>query len=120
MAKGYCQYHYNLIVHPTQSFLPYNNLLDDGRRKITKDQYPAVKETYRQLKSYQKTADHYGVSKRLIIFIIKPESLARLKAHQKRIQHYKIYYDKDKRRHYMRKYRAKKRALNIPLKPLFV
>lgn len=101
---------------PQPQFEPYTAPEHDGRRKIPKSLYPRVIATYKELKSYQKTADHFGVSKRLVIFIVNPKKLEELKAHYRSIQHHKIYYDKDKRREYMRTYRAKKRLLDIPFK----
>ena len=101
---------------PSSQYMPYTDPNDDGRRKIPKDLYPFVISTYKELQSYQKTADHFNVSKRLIIFIVNPQTLQALKARNKQIQAHKIYYDKDKRREYMRAYRAKKRRFGIPYK----
>lgn len=92
---------------------PYSNPLDDGRRKILPSQYAEVKRIYNELKSYQKTADHFGVSKRLIIFIVRPKTLKALQDHNKQNEHWRRYYSTEKRREYMRTYRAKKRSLGL-------
>lgn len=81
----------------------------DGRRKLSDADYAEVKRVYNELHSYQKTADHFNVSKRLVIFIVNPEIYARFRLRNKQNQHWREYYDTDKRREYMRKYRAKKR-----------
>lgn len=93
--------------------LPYTSEMDDGRRKIPKEEYPAVKEAYRELGSYQKVADYYGVSKRLIIFILNPESLQKVKQRQKQNRAWLDYYNTKKHTEYMQKYRAKKRKHNL-------
>jgi len=93
--------------------LLYKHEMDDGRRKIPKEQYQAVKQAYSELGSYQKVADHYGVSKRLIIFIVNPESLQKVKQRQKQNRAWLDYYSTKKRREYMQKYRAKKRKHNL-------
>lgn len=97
---------------PQQS-IKYTNPLDDGRRKILKSQYPEIKQLYSELKSYQKTADHYGVSKRTIIFIVRPETYEKLKHNNKLNEHWKKYYNKEKRKLYQRNFRAKKRKLKL-------
>lgn len=97
----------------SQAFLPYTDASQDGRRKINIHEYPAVKEVYQCLKSYQKTADFFHVSKRLIIFIINPQTYQKMRQDNIRNQHWKRYYNKDRSRLYQQKYRAKKRRLNI-------
>lgn len=81
----------------------------DGRIKILPEQYEEVREKYRVVQSLRAVAGYYGVDKRTIQFIIHPEKLEDLKRHNKEIKHWSIYYDKDKRREYMRKWRAKKK-----------
>jgi hypothetical protein len=83
----------------------------DGRRKILSSQYDEVRAKYQSLKSMRATAKYYGVDKRLIQFIVYPERLIALKEWNKKIKHHKKYYDTEKRRDYMRKYRAKKREV---------
>jgi hypothetical protein len=48
----------------------------DGRRKILTSQHQEVRAKYAAVKSMRKVAAFYGVSKRLIQFIIYPERLA--------------------------------------------
>lgn len=86
----------------------------DGRVKILKSQYEEVRTKYASLKSMRATARYYGVDKRLIQFIVYPERLEALKAHNKLIKHHKKYYDKDKWRETMRKFRARKKEILKP------
>ena len=90
---------------------PYTKPKQDGRRKILPSQHELVRQTYKELKSYQKTADKFGVSKRLIIFIVNPEKLQQFAFDRKGA--WKKYYSKEARRETMRKYRAKKRKLGL-------
>jgi len=83
----------------------------DGRVKIRKCQYEEVRAKYKSLKSMRATAKYYGVDKRLIQFIVYPERLKKLQEWNKKIKHHKKYYDTEKRRDYMRKYRARKKLL---------
>lgn len=94
-------------------YKPYINKKLDGRIKITSDQYNEVKADYKRLKSYRKTAKLYGVSKKIIQFIIKPETKKRDEARRKRGKVWLKYYDKDKHTLAIRKYRAKKRKHNL-------
>jgi hypothetical protein len=86
----------------------------DGRVKILKSQYDEVRAKYVSLQSMRATAAYYGVDKRLIQFIIYPERLEALKAHNKLIKHHRKYYDKDKWRETMRKFRARKKEILNP------
>lgn len=83
----------------------------DGRRKILSSQHEEVREDYKNLKSMRKVASLYGVNKRLIQFIVYPERLKKLQEWNKEIKHHKKYHDTEKRKFYMRKYRARKREL---------
>ena len=98
---------------PSTPYQAYTNPLHDGRRKLLPSQYEEVRQTYQQLKSFQKTADHYQVSKRLITFIVNPNSLKTLKEHNRKIEHWKKYYNKEQHTIAMRKYREKKKQLKI-------
>ncbi len=62
--------------------------------------------------SYQALADEFGVSKRLIIFICKPETLKKARKQFKERRKDGRYYDKDKWRGQMRKHRAWKKELD--------
>lgn len=59
--------------------------------------------------SYNKLAKRYGVSKRLIIFIIKPETLKKVLEHRKERGGYHT--ETKKQTQYMRKHRQYKREL---------
>jgi hypothetical protein len=81
----------------------------DGRRKILTSQYQEVWDKYAFLKSMRKVAAIYGVDKRLIQFIVYPERLARLKAHNIKIKHHLKYYKGGKEwAEAMRKHRQRK------------
>lgn len=55
--------------------IPINNERLDRRVKLTKDDKELIKWLREEEQiSYQKLANRFGVSKRLIIFICKPES----------------------------------------------
>lgn len=112
-AKNLCSRCYRKTRPPSPLPKTYTNQKDDGRVKIAKELYPQVKQAYQELKSLRKVAALYGVDKRTIQFIVRPESLQNLKNRNKLISHHLIYYNTEKRRAYMRAYRAKKRALNL-------
>lgn len=59
--------------------------------------------------SQRKLAKAFGVSRRLIMFILNPEAEKRAKE----IRNSKNYYDKDKHKHYMRKHRENKQKLYL-------
>lgn len=59
--------------------------------------------------SYQKLANRYGVSKRLIIFRVKPETLEKVLHRRKERGGYKT--PTDRQTEYMRKHRRYKREL---------
>lgn len=94
---------------------PYNRPMLDGRRKLDPARHEEVREKYKELKSYQKAADHFGVSKRLIIFIVNPEKYEQFR--MGRQGNWVNYYDKQKRRMDMQKYREKKKKLGFVKKP---
>src|SRR3990172_5636149 len=89
------------------------NTLQDGRRKITPEQYPKIKEYYKEVKSQRKTAELFKISRRLIQFILDPDKLKHLQENNKKIKHHLKYYDTEKNRIYMRTYRAKKRQQGL-------
>ena len=91
----------------------YQNPIQDGRRKILPSQYEEVRAKYNALESMRETAKYYGVNKRLIQFIVYPERLKTLQDHNKQIKHHLKYYDTEKRREYMKKYRLKKRLAGL-------
>lgn len=93
---------------------------NDGRRKITDEQKVEIRELYeRGIGIREITRRMVPVSRRSIQFILFPERLEHLKQHNKQIEHWKQYYDKDKWVEYMRKHRAKKRIIfNMPKKKI--
>lgn len=78
----------------------------DKRVKLTNDQKSLVK-TIRETQglSYQKIANLFEVSKRLIIFICKPETLEESKKRREERGGWKHHYDKEKHRISTAKYR---------------
>lgn len=100
-----------------QEFKTYKNKKLDGRFKITPDQYPEVIALHKELKSSRKVAEIFGVDKKIILYIINPEYKKRDALRQKNQQHWKIYYDREYHTKAIRKYRAKKRSLNLQFNP---
>ena len=83
----------------------------DKRRKLSDEDKLLIRELSAQGQSQRKLANQFGVSRRLIQFIIDP---AKLQANrQSRLdrggEHQ--YYDKDKHTQYMQTHRANKKAL---------
>ena len=96
-----------------QDFLRYQNPMDDGRRKIHPNDHELVRSFYKSCKSQRETAAKFGVSRRLIVFILHPERYKKRLA-ERRAEHTHLkYYDKAKWRVVMAKYRAKKRRLKL-------
>lgn len=87
--------------------------LQDARRKILKAQYPQVLADYKELKSLQKTADLWGVSKQTILHIVNPNSLKAHKEYIKQVKAWQHYYNKEKHTLAVAKYRARKRAFGL-------
>jgi hypothetical protein len=83
----------------------------DGRRKILSSQHEDIRAKYKAMKSMRKVASLYGVDKRLIQFIVYPERLKKLQEWNKEIKHHKKHYNTEKRKFYMRKYRARKKEM---------
>lgn len=83
----------------------------DGRRKILTSEHEEVKAKYKSLKSLREVARIYGVDKRTIQFILYPDRLKQLQEWNKKIKHHKKYYNTEKRKMYMRKYRERKREI---------
>jgi hypothetical protein len=93
--------------------LAYKNEMQDGRKKLPKSLHPIIKEEYKTIKSQRALAAKYGVSRRLITFILDPAKEKRQKESVKREHRWLKYYTKEKQREYMRKYRAKKRKAGL-------
>lgn len=94
-----------------QEFKKYDSEMQDGRRKLPESKHEEVRRKYKELKSQRETARYFGVSRRLIVFILYPNRMKKLQEDAKRTHKWMKYYDKDKRRVYMAKCRAKKKKL---------
>ena len=91
---------------------PINNKKLDRRIKLTEDDKELIRWLREEEKiSQQKLADQFGVSKRLIQFVLNPEKQKKnFELRQKR-GGTKQYYDKDKHRDYIRDHREYKKDL---------
>jgi hypothetical protein len=87
----------------------------DKRVKLTKSQKEEIYILYNLYGAYsqRELATMYGVSKRLITFIVDPEKLK--KNYENRLEKggSKIYYNKDKHTEAIRKHRRYKQELNL-------
>ncbi len=110
-ADGLCAPCHSIANKKTVREAKYTKPMQDGRRVIDPKLHPEVKRIYNELQSYQKTANHFNISKRAAIFIIRPELYQAHKERVKLKQPWLKYYDTKKNRLYMRTYRAKKRKL---------
>lgn len=92
--------------------IPINNPKFDKRVKLSNAQKEQIRQEYnRGDTSYNKLAQKYGVSKRLIIFIVNPEKLAVAKKTYKQRAKDGRYYNKEKHAAYMKKHREYKDEL---------
>lgn len=91
-----------------QEYKKWDYLMQDGRRKLHPSQHDKVRETYKKLQSLRKTAKVFGVSKRLIQFILNPEGLKKYQEKKRQDKVWLDYYDKDKHTEAIQKYREKK------------
>ena len=82
----------------------------DRRAKLTAEERLTIKELYPE-KSQRVLAREFGVSRRLIQFIVDPEKHKGNLETRKANGGWKTYYDKEKHRQYMAKHRAHKREL---------
>jgi hypothetical protein len=82
----------------------------DKRRKIPESEHEYIRKRYKEHGESQRAlARSYGVSRRLITFILEP---LRVAIQKKRVQDEKRwlkYYDKNKHREYMRTHRVNKK-----------
>lgn len=93
--------------------IPINDKTLDRRVKLTDDDKELIKWLREEEElSYQKLADRFGVSKRTIIFIVKPETLVQSNLKRAERGGSKIYYDKEKQRVAIADHRAYKKELN--------
>jgi hypothetical protein len=92
--------------------LSINNEKLDRRVKLTADDKELVKWLRQEEQiSYQKLANRFGVSKRLIIFICKPESKAKDLENRAKRGGSKIYYDRESHNASMKDHRDYKKEL---------
>ena len=85
----------------------------DKRRKLTDDDKEDIRNEYKTgLISINGLARKYNVSKRTIQFTLFPERLERNNELFKERQKDGRYYDKEKHREYMKRYRQRKKKLD--------
>ena len=92
--------------------IPIKNEKLDRRIKLTAEDKELVKWLREEEQiSYQKLANRFGVSKRLIIFICKPESKIKDLENRARRGGSKIYYDKESHKKSTKDHRDYKKEL---------
>jgi len=91
---------------------PINNQKYDKRVKLTDEQREKIRNDYDTGEiSIRGLERKYGVSRRLIQFILFPERLEKAKRDFAQRQREGRYYDKDKHKEYMKKHREHKKDL---------
>lgn len=85
---------------------------DDSRRKIMPEQYQEIREHYKTSHSQRTTAKAFGVSRRLIIFILYPERLKAFQHQRYQLKPWRKYYERESHTRSIAKLRAKKKKLN--------
>lgn len=83
----------------------------DRRIKLTEEDKKEIIELSERGKSQRWLADFFGVSRRLIQFIIFPEKLAENKKRREERGGWRIYYDKEKHAQYTRSHRRYKHEI---------
>ena len=96
-----------------QDFKKYASPSQDGRRKLLRSQHADVRAHYVLSQSQRKTAKHFEVSRRLIVFILHPERLQAMQDKHREEEHWKTFYDKEEHTKAIKKYRDKKRSLGL-------
>lgn len=92
--------------------VPINNPSLDRRVKLTEEQRMQIKEIYLAGgTSYQKLADEYGVSKRLVMFIVNPEKEKIAKEQYKQRRKDGRYYNKEEHTRQIKEHRQYKKKL---------
>lgn len=88
----------------------------DGRKKITDDDRKEAKELYERGLAIREIARRMShISRRSIVFILFPERLVAQQEKQKKEEHWRRYYDKNRQKQAIKKLREKKRKIfNIP------
>lgn len=91
---------------------PINNPKNDKRVRLTNEDRESIKEEYSLgFVSQNDLAKKYGVSKRLIQFILNPEKQEIAKKQFAERQKDGRYYSKEKHREYMKNHRSHKKEL---------
>ena len=85
---------------------------DDKRVKLTQREREQIKKLYNEI-SQRKLAKMFNVSRRLIQFIGDPQQLQENIKRNKERGGYKQYYDKNKRKEYMKTHRKYKQELML-------
>lgn len=91
-----------------ESLYPKLTPEQDKRRKLSASEHDYIRKRYADRGrpiSHRQLAREYGVSKRLIQFILNPEKQAIAKRQYRERQKTGIYYSKEKQREYMRTHR---------------
>jgi c-di-AMP phosphodiesterase-like protein len=106
------KFKFNKNMPRKSDIIPINNESLDRRVKLTKEDKELVKWFREEEQvSYQKLANRFGVSKRLIMFICRPELLQKNLNTREERGGSKIYYDKNKHKEYMKDHRDYKKEL---------
>lgn len=100
-----------------QKFKPYNEEMQDGRRKIPKADHEAIRELYAELKSQRAVAKAFNCSRKSVVYIIHPDRYQQALKRRREAKTHQLYYDKAKRPEEMRRYRAKKRSFGLQYNP---
>lgn len=82
---------------------------NDKRIKLTDEQRDLIVVLHKQGESQRSLATQFNVSRRLIGFIVNPDSLKEFK--EKRKGSHKKYYDTERHKNYMRSHREHKKEL---------
>ena len=92
--------------------VPINNPSLDRRVKLTDEQREQIRNEYNAGDtSYQKLADEYGVSKRLVMFIVNPDKEIIAREQFKQRQKDGRYYNKEEHTKQVKEHRDYKKKL---------
>lgn len=94
-----------------QITLKYTEEMQDGRMVVSSSQKDEIRSKYRGGVKMKLLADEYGIAENSVYTIIYPEKTKQYKDRINTI--WKDYYNKEKHRVKMAKYRAKKRSLGF-------
>jgi len=98
----------------TQIYKSYKNSMQDGRRKISPEQYKEIIKKRKDGMKPKNLAQEYKVSVSLIKYIIYPKLQETRRERNKMMwKDYQIHYGKEYHMKAIRKWRAKKRKLGL-------